>query len=173
MNSKYLKVNLTFLFFALLMQDILSQTLIVNRINNTNQAFNLSQIQKITFDSTEILIHSMGGSSNEFGLNEINYIYFDENFIGMNELTNSFSSHKLLIYPNPSESEFTLKFDNFSENNVKMEVFDINGNLLLERMVKNTTNHEEKLRLENLSSGIYHLRITSSNLIQHKTIIKK
>ena len=63
------------------------------------------------------------------------------------------NSVNAIIYPNPAENEVTVK----GEGIVKVQIFDVNGRNVL------TSNHDGKMDISNLSTGIYMVHIISNN----------
>ena len=85
--------------------------------------------------------------------------YYDAcSLIGIAEPTlNSFS-----IFPNPANNYVTVKLDQKPTDKVSMKLFDITGKLI---QSIETINLENNLYLENVSDGIYFLKITVDNKI--------
>jgi serine protease AprX len=76
---------------------------------------------------------------------------------------------KLTIYPNPTIESFTISSDIVTLNKFKIEVFNILGKKVLEKVNPN----KRKVDISFLESGVYMLKISNEN--QHKTLklIKK
>jgi len=69
------------------------------------------------------------------------------------------------IFPNPTTSFLTLKFDASDLSNVKFmsyQIFDITGNLLENKKVENL---EEHIDMSKFSSAIYFLRVIQANKV--------
>jgi subtilisin-like proprotein convertase family protein len=66
----------------------------------------------------------------------------------------------LAIFPNPNQGEFTVKLKSTSEKDIKIEVYDITGRKVQENRFENTTNFRELIRLDNVQSGMYLIRIS-------------
>ena len=71
-------------------------------------------------------------------------------------------NNTLIIYPNPTENILNIA----SRENVKIEVFDIVGNLVL-------TTTEKQINMSELSDGTYILNIAYRNKIINKKVIKQ
>jgi len=68
----------------------------------------------------------------------------------------------LSIYPNPAKDELTISFP-FDTKNLKCEIFNLNGQLVfIEQPINNQASNSFKISLENISSGMYFLKITDS-----------
>ncbi|HJM15850.1 MAG TPA: T9SS type A sorting domain-containing protein, partial [Flavobacteriales bacterium] len=70
------------------------------------------------------------------------------------------------VFPNPSSGVITVSFD---ENFKYIEVYNILGSLI--HSEKTNSLNEVELNLSHLSSGIYHLVLTSENLVLNQKII--
>ena len=72
--------------------------------------------------------------------------------------------NSLNIYPSPAKENFTISYGKHLKN-VKIELFNMNGQQVLD---KNLTNNVTKINIENLSSGTYIVHIISENKIIEK-----
>jgi Secretion system C-terminal sorting domain len=77
----------------------------------------------------------------------------------------------LLVYPNPATDFIRLKIENHEVENLKYQLFDINGSLLQNNKIEG---QETNISMQNLSPSTYFLKVTANN-IELKTfkIIKK
>lgn len=64
------------------------------------------------------------------------------------------------VYPNPTVSNITLKVEDLSSDNLKIELFDINGRHIQSKKIQNK---ETSIDLENLPSSTYILKVESEN----------
>ena len=105
----------------------------------------------------------MGGFSQDTTLN-LRYGSCTTPSTGIDELLNSFS-----IYPNPSNGVITIQASN-SINTVN--IYNMIGNLV---MVKNISNNQANLNIENLTNGVYfmELNLESDGSILNSKFIKK
>jgi subtilisin family serine protease len=89
----------------------------------------------------------------------------------------NFLSRNLVIYPNPSNGEFTISFDsdvNGSDNEVKINIYDLSGRLVYNNRFENRFDRfNQTLSLNNLKSGVYIANISQGqNVTSHKIIIE-
>lgn len=98
------------------------------------------------------------------------------NNVSLNTQDNFLSSN-LVIYPNPSNGEFTISFDsglNSVDNEVKIDIYDVSGRLVYKTSFENRFDRfNETLSLNYLKSGVYIANISQGeNTTSHKIIIE-
>ena len=69
----------------------------------------------------------------------------------------------LTVYPNPNNGNFTVRFDNPTSEETKIEVYDIRGRKIFENAYTNEGMFNENIQLNNAQSGIYLLNVTDGN----------
>lgn len=76
-----------------------------------------------------------------------------------------------VIYPNPSDGNFSVNFYSSSFDNITLKIYDLNGLLIYEDKAKNCVlgNNTVNYSFDNVRSGIYFVFISTS----HRKIIKK
>ena len=63
-----------------------------------------------------------------------------------------------LVYPNPTIDKLTLKIQNFNNDDLSYQIYDINGRILkMDKLMNNTTS----ISMMHLPSAIYFLRVIS------------
>ena len=68
-----------------------------------------------------------------------------------------------IIHPNPVESELTVRIQGAQSKSVSLLLVDLNGQVLQERTVDVVgSNHQERLNMERLPSGLYLLRVNTA-----------
>jgi hypothetical protein len=75
---------------------------------------------------------------------------------------------KFTLYPNPVKNWLTITSN--SLENATIEIYDLNGRLMLERK---STSNITSLNIENLKSGVYILTIKSNGINSQKRFIKQ
>ena len=108
------------------------------------------------------LSKSMGG----------NHLYLDN--INISNLDNiEYNPLELDIYPNPSSGMFNLYFENFNLEYVDLNIVDISGKLILNRIYSFSKNNPKtiSLNLSNLSQGMYLMKIESDDKSSIKRLV--
>ncbi|WP_298531725.1 reprolysin-like metallopeptidase [uncultured Algibacter sp.] len=77
------------------------------------------------------------------------------------------------LFPNPNNGEFTIKLFNPSVNSIHIDVFDLRGRLIYKRVYEGITDFDEDIKLKQVQSGLYLLKIYfGTELYTRKIIIK-
>ncbi len=71
------------------------------------------------------------------------------------------SLQNLVVYPNPNNGQFTVSAEFAYDNKVEIEIFNSLGQKIYYENVGNTQNLKSNLSIENLTNGIYHLKLSS------------
>lgn len=96
-----------------------------------------------------------------------NIIRLDAKVISSIEEKNKDSNNEIVsIFPNPSNGKFTIRVNSKEPESTKMEVFDILGNKVEERILLDETNY---LSIKN--NGVYIVKIWSGSSVQEEKIV--
>lgn len=90
--------------------------------------------------------------------------------VAENLSTSNFGINDLVIYPNPNNGNFNIKFDSNSGNDIKIGVYDMRGRLVFENSYKNTGVFNQTVQLNNVESGIYLVNIQDGERKETKKI---
>lgn len=87
--------------------------------------------------------------------------------VGENNLKN------FVIYPNPNNGNFNIQFESNSGNEIKINIYDISGRVIFEKMYQNTGAFNQNLRLNNIQAGTYLVNVQDGENKTTKRIIIK
>ncbi|MDD2637239.1 MAG: T9SS type A sorting domain-containing protein, partial [Bacteroidales bacterium] len=77
--------------------------------------------------------------------------------------------NELAVYPNPASNIVTIEFDNNNNTDYTIEIFDMSGRLVIQKV---SCDYQNYLNIENLTNGLYMVRIIYENFsYQNKLII--
>ncbi len=92
--------------------------------------------------------------------------------LGVNEKFND--DNNIVIYPNPTEDNFYVMLNLKQNQELIFEIYDITGKMIFSEKQKIAYGNSTKLiKTEELSSGIYFLKISGNEINLSKKIIKK
>jgi len=71
-------------------------------------------------------------------------------------------SLEIVLYPNPATDFIKLKIENYEAGNLRYQLYDINGNILLSNKVEG---NETNIVMSNLVSATYFLKVTDNKKV--------
>lgn len=78
-------------------------------------------------------------------------------------VTQDFASSKLVLYPNPSDGRFSLRWHDIPEGPIALDLFDMNGRLIWSRRTEALATEELFIDASGLATGIYSLRVSNAS----------
>jgi hypothetical protein len=89
----------------------------------------------------------------------VNKIYYPLNVISNNQLTSNAGNLNFRVYPNPFESDLTISFNLEKESNVRIELYNMTGQLQHKLSRENLSGYIDLIwtdtKLKSLQSGMY------------------
>jgi hypothetical protein len=82
---------------------------------------------------------------------------------GINQITDI--NNRVNIYPNPSSTNFVIETSNTDKQT--LQVFDVNGKLVLTQTINGKTN----IDASNLAEGVYNLSLQNSTGVVNKRLV--
>ncbi|MDD2489535.1 MAG: T9SS type A sorting domain-containing protein, partial [Bacteroidales bacterium] len=90
-----------------------------------------------------------------------------QTFLDLNTIsTNSFNAY---LYPNPTDNKTTLRVEGLIENAL-VKIYDLTGRLI-RNLELNANDKELEIEVQNLSKGVYNIRICNSTINITKKLI--
>lgn len=141
------------LFFVL--RPAIAQTSITIHFHDgTEQLIAVSEDGKLSFDATNLLIHTADGTVS-ISLSTLRKITFDKGV----SIPDYAKKENIVVYPNPAQTYVRIAGIETSMVNVK--IFSVNGQLLLQK----ECDSNEQIDISSLNSGLYFINI-NNNLIK-------
>jgi len=86
---------------------------------------------------------------------------------------NNSNSNNLNVYPNPFTNNISIQMPNITAKSVDVEIVDITGKIIYSENVLTNSENEVNVNANNLTKGIYILKILNDNQVFTKKIIKE
>lgn len=134
--------------------------------NSSTQEWENSYRQLKGFDANnnEIeLIFESWNASNEMWEGFLRLVKFWSEEGALNVEDSSLQAENIMVYPNPVIDDVTIKVNSLLKSSVNVVLFDVYGNKVNQESIK-TGATELKMSLQNLSSGIYFLRLNDQKV---------
>lgn len=94
--------------------------------------------------------------------------------VQVNCVANQETATAIKLYPNPFHTDLFVIMENLENQKVIINVFDNPGKLVLKETITPADDYTtHRLNLEDMTAGMYYVRITTDNSTIHKQIIKK
>ena len=96
----------------------------------------------------------------------------DCNFVSTKEIVKILDSN---AFPNPFDQSFTLSFSLVDKEDVRIDLFDVQGKVVQQVSNKTLTSGEHKVTIEGhaLASGVYFARIQAGNGVKSLRVVKR
>jgi hypothetical protein len=110
--------------------------------------------------------------TNEFGCVGTDTIQIE--FMDNTGMENFYNSADISIVPNPSDGMFDIQFNAFPEGEIFVEIFNLNGALVLNERHYSQSGSSVTIHANELPTGFYTLKVTNSRkTFVHKLVIEK
>ena len=164
MRNKRLKLSAV-LLLGLGLTGLQAQTMYVKENNGTQTAYALSNIQKMSFSSGNLIVAKTDNTNGVYALNNLRYFNFTDLSTKIEEPL-SFQKQMLRVYPNPVTNVLNIDLTGTAQVEGTLIIFNFEGKTVLNRQVS----HAGVLSLDisHLSKGLYLCRYT--NLTETRTV---
>jgi len=152
-----------------------AQSIHFNYTDGTNEAYNLEDLRKITFDADVMNLHMLDGSLYAWNVSTIGHYQYDESSINVQEWLNDANSWEVAVYPNPTSTTLNIRFNMPKEDEVSIGLYDMQGKQVLLKALgsKSFGSHQEMLDLIDMPNGTYVCRISGKYNSITKQVIKQ
>lgn len=89
---------------------------------------------------------------------------------GVNE--NKFFNN-VTLYPNPTDGSFSIRIDDETRNNIMIDIYNMQGQLIYSMQKENVVNSIERVNLSDNAKGIYFVKIVKGDKIAIQKIVLK
>lgn len=117
-----------FFFSGIFASNLVAQNMYVRENNNTQTAYPIVGIEKITFSTGDVNIHQTAGNMVNYEMDSVRYIAFQVYTVGVSDFTEE--NERILLYPNPVETQFNLRLETETPQNCVIEIYTLEGKLV-------------------------------------------
>jgi len=146
------------------------QSIYILETNGNLTQVPLTQVQKITFFGTDMILHKTDASIITWATVDVQKYYY--------ALTTSIEhleaqeNDGILIYPNPSNGNFNISYQVKQKSKVNISIFSIDGKLIKSLLSEQKEQGIYNLNIsESLKQGSYFIKISNQNNLVIKKII--
>ena len=152
-----------------------AQSIFIYFTDGTINEYPLSELNKITFSETDMLLHKTDATIINLNMSDIKKYNYDAP-TKLEKVNKELSQFDILIYPNPSNGAFKLEYKVNIPSEVNISILSIDGRfietILSER--KDIGSYSLSWKNPNVQAGSYFIKIQSGNdLVVKKVIILK
>lgn len=137
--------------------------------SNTQTSYALSNILKLSFSNSNLIITQTNSDTKTYVLNELQYLKFDNS--STNTQTPEIAENNLNIYPNPANQFLNIDLSGQKDKQGVIQILNINGNILLTQTVGGLDTIS--LNISQLPKGTYLCRYVTNTEIKSIKIIKQ
>ena len=131
-----------------------------------------NSIEPLDYSYTDYGIH---GGDNYYRLVQVDYDGTStvSEIVVANCIESDVEEPEVQAYPNPFNGELTLVLDNFDNRPATIEVYDMLGKLIyIQKASAPQNSYETILNLSNLPSGAYTVRVSTTDFVINKNVVK-
>lgn len=162
-NKKIKLVSALILVFGVISMQA-QNTLFVKEKSGTQTSYSLSNIQKLTFASENIIVNKKDGSINTFAFTNIRYLNFgNDGTTGISRIEIE-GNKTLILYPNPVTDQLNIQFKSASSEKVQLQIVNIQGRIILQEDIKSQSGiNYATISVSQLLHGLYFCRLQNGD----------
>ena len=169
MKHKRLKFS-TLLLLGLGFTGLQAQTVFVRQTSGTQNAYLLSNIEKLSFPSGQITVSLTTGNPDTYSLSNVRYLNFQD-------LTTGITSEKtqegtIQIFPNPVAEVLNIQVSQSLCQSYFIEILSIDGRQVYKETV-NQQNNVYQINVAKLSQGLYLCKINNGKTTEITKFFKQ
>lgn len=152
-----------------IVSNLNAQNMYVRQFNNTQTAYPISGIEKITFSTGDVNIHQTAGNMVNYDMDSVRYIAFQVYTVGVNDFTEQ--NERVLLYPNPVETYFNIRLQSDEAQPCVIEIYTLEGRLIFSEKSE-LSNNTHTINVESFAQGTYLCKITNGKKISTTKFVK-
>lgn len=154
----YFYLLISLLFSGFLGSNLTAQNMYVRENNNTQTSYPITGIEKITFSTGDVNIHQTAGNQVNYDMDSVRYIAFQVYTVGVSDFSEQ--NDRILLYPNPVETQFNIRLETESPQNCIIEIFTLEGKLVYSEKSE-LSNNNHTINVASFAQGTYLCKISN------------
>lgn len=165
----YTILIVSLLFSEIIGSNLNAQNMYVRQFNNTQTAYPISGIEKITFSTGDVNIHQTAGNLVNYDMDSVRYIAFQVYTVGVNDFYEQ--NERVLLYPNPVETYFNIRLQSEEAQPCVIEIYTLEGRLVFSEKSE-LSNNTHTINVASFAQGTYLCKITNGKKISTTKFVK-
>lgn len=171
MKQTKMKVTIIFLF-VMAFGGLNAQTaLTIKEKTGTQTSFALKEVNKLTFNSGNIIVTKKNGNNNGFAISKVQFLNFT-NLTAIDPVSKGqFGS--MLLYPNPVRDILQIRYESSNEEKVRIEIINVQGQVIAQQNeICQAGSNYYSIPFYTFQNGIYLCRIHNGSNTEIAKFIK-
>jgi hypothetical protein len=169
-KMKKILLLFTMILFVSIVNTKAQQSIFVELTNGTIDQTELSEVQKITFSATDMILHKTDATTMSWAITDVQKYYYDDSTVEIN--TVSAEPIDILVYPNPTKENLNINYQLNKNGSVEISIISMDGRVIEKLLSENKAKGDYTLNWNSqLESGTYFVKIQNEENITTKKII--
>jgi hypothetical protein len=155
-------------------KDSFTQNIYFNYTDGTSASYNLQDVRKVTFTDDVMNLHLWDGAIYSWNVSTIGHYEYNET-ANIEDILTTVNNLNVRVFPNPVNTNLHVQFNTVKEDLITVSLFDLNGNVLIEKNLGKLGSgaHQEILELLKVPQGTYVCRISGQQSSITKQVVKQ
>lgn len=146
----------------LLCSLVYGQDLELHMKNGQLSTYGLSTVRKISYSTTEMEIHRVGGTIDKVLLNTITYFKYNQGVVS--SIENREETSTISLYPNANQGQFEVNYTSSSSTAYHLRILTISGHEVYNVSgVSGNGVNRLSVSLKDVPNGMYFIELTNGN----------
>jgi hypothetical protein len=171
-SARYLFLLVLIISFSIEMN---AQSVHFDYSDGTNNAYNLKDVRKATFNSDVMNLQFWDGTVYSWNVSTIKQFQYDQNTVNIAELLTNANTWNVNVFPNPTNDLLQVSFSLIEAEEITISIFDVQGKLIILKKseFKRIGNTKETIDLSIVPDGTYICQIKGARNTITKIITKQ
>ena len=152
-------------------QSMYAQTkLYIEQKENPKFSIPLSEIRRLTFSDTDLVLHPKGEDVQSFSLIDLTRLHFKDVLASLS--TSPYTTQEINVYPNPASQIVNVEYELSIPQNVNIQICNMQGHVMQKHHFKGASGfNSQSINLEGLISGVYILHWQAGQQVESTKLL--